>query len=51
LLKACEGKSLRDRRDEAVVRFMLETGARAGEVAAMIVDDVDIKRGGVPAAV
>ncbi|OBK39853.1 hypothetical protein A5658_02960 [Mycobacterium sp. 1245111.1] len=45
LLKACEGKTLRDRRDEAIVRLMCETGARAGEVAAMLVDDVDVKRG------
>jgi integrase/recombinase XerD len=31
LFKACEGKSLRDRRDEAIVRLMAETGTRAGE--------------------
>jgi integrase/recombinase XerD len=45
LLKACEGKDLRDRRDAAIVRLMVETGARAGEVVAMIVDDVDLTRG------
>ena len=32
LIKACQGKSLQDRRDEAIVRLMAETGLRAGEV-------------------
>jgi integrase len=45
LLKACKGTDLRDRRDEAIVRLMLETGARAGEVIAMTLDDVDLVRG------
>jgi integrase/recombinase XerD len=31
LIKACNN-DLRDRRDEAIVRFMVETGARAGPV-------------------
>lgn len=47
LLKACSGTALRDRRDEALVRLMLETGARAGEVAALGVDDVDLRAGTV----
>lgn len=45
LIKACEGKEMRDRRDEAIVRFMLETGARAGEVVALEVEDVDLMAG------
>ena len=45
LLKACEGKDLRDRRDTAIVRLMVETGARAGEIIAMTLDDVDLTRG------
>lgn len=45
LMKACAGKTLRDRRDEAIVRLMIETGARAGEVATLGVDDVDMKAG------
>jgi site-specific recombinase XerD len=45
LIKACAGTSLRDRRDEAIVRLMGETGARAGEVCAMTVDDIDVRRG------
>ncbi|WP_286990362.1 tyrosine-type recombinase/integrase [Thermomonospora sp. CIF 1] len=45
LIKTCSGKTLRDRRDEAIIRFALETMARAGEVIAMEVDDVDVKAG------
>lgn len=45
LLKACAGKSFRDRRDEAVVRLMAETGMRAGELLGLAVDDVDVARG------
>jgi site-specific recombinase XerD len=44
LLKACEGKRFTDRRDTAIVRLMMETGIRAGEVVAMAVDDVDLNR-------
>ena len=36
--------ALRHRRDEAIVRLMLETGARAGEVVAMTLDDLDLRR-------
>ncbi len=35
MLKACAGPELRDRRDEAILRLMVETGARAGEVAVL----------------
>jgi len=45
LLKACSGNDLRERRDEALVRFMVETGARAGETAALGVADVDVADG------
>lgn len=45
LIKACQGKEFRDRRDEAIVRFMIETAARAGEVILMTVADVDLKEG------
>jgi integrase/recombinase XerD len=43
LIKACAGKDLRDRRDEAIIRFMVESGARAGEVAALGLGDVDVR--------
>jgi len=45
LVKACEGRSLRDRRDEALVRLMFETGLRAGEVVALRVEDIDVLGG------
>lgn len=45
LLKACKGNDFRDRRDEAIVRLMAETGMRAGEVVGLQVDDVDLNRG------
>ena len=44
LLKACQGTGLMDRRDEAIVRLMVDE-YRAGEIAAMGVEDVDLKRG------
>jgi len=44
LLKACAGKDWRDRRDEAIVRLMLETGARASEVVGLQSADVDLDR-------
>ena len=45
LLKACAGSTMRDRRDEALVRFMVETGARAGETAGLLVTDVNLPGG------
>lgn len=45
LIKACSGKEFIDRRDEALVRFMAETGVRAGEAIGMQVTDVDPGRG------
>src|SRR5262249_46722067 len=40
LIKACKGSSLRDKRDEALVRLMAETGMRAAETLALTVSDV-----------
>lgn len=45
LIKACQGKSLQDRRDEAIVRLLAETGLRASEVLALQVADVDVHEG------
>ncbi|WP_322859256.1 tyrosine-type recombinase/integrase [Mycobacterium europaeum] len=45
LIKACNGNRLRDRRDEAIVRLLAETGMRAGELIALELDDVDLTRG------
>lgn len=45
LVKACAGRDLRERRDEALVRLMIETGARAGEVVALQVTDLNLSEG------
>jgi integrase/recombinase XerD len=45
LIKVCQGKGFVDRRDEALVRLMAETGMRAGEVIDLKVGDVDVARG------
>lgn len=47
LLKACQGREFRDLRDAAIIRLMIETGARAGEVVLLTRDDVDLVRGSV----
>ena len=46
LLKACgEGDTFRARRDTALVRFMLETGARAGEAVSLTVSGMNLVEG------
>lgn len=47
LLKACKGKSFRDRRDEALVRLMAECGLRASETIALAVADVEPIKNGI----
>jgi site-specific recombinase XerD len=44
LIAACKGKQFLERRDEAVIRLMAETGVRAGELVGMLVSDMDINR-------
>lgn len=45
IVKACTGKELRDRRDEAMLRLLAETGMRAGELLALNTHDVDLGQG------
>jgi integrase/recombinase XerD len=45
LLRSCQGKAFMDRRDEAIVRLAIETAARAEEILAMTVADIDLRRG------
>lgn len=45
LISACKGNGFRDRRDEAIIRFMLETMTRAGEVILMEMNDLDLRTG------
>jgi site-specific recombinase XerD len=44
LVKACAGKRWYDRRDEAVIRFLLDTGVRVGVLCGLAVGDVDLDR-------
>lgn len=43
MVKACRGPDLRDKRDEAILRLMFTTGARAGEVVAIETGDVNLR--------
>jgi site-specific recombinase XerD len=46
LIAACKGKDFLDRRDDAIVRFMTETGVRAGELLGMTLPaDIDLTAG------
>lgn len=42
LLRACEGSGFEDRRDAAIVRVFIDTGARLSEVAGLRVEDLDL---------
>lgn len=42
LLKACQGTTFYDRRDMALIRFMIATGLRVSEVCAVEVGDIDL---------
>ena len=45
LITACRGPGFIDRRDEALVRLLAETGLRAGEAVALTLDDLDLRAG------
>jgi integrase/recombinase XerD len=42
VLRACEGRSFEDRRDAALIRFMLATGLRVSETCSLEVGDIDL---------
>lgn len=42
LLDSCDGRNMVSRRDAAIIRLLLDSGCRLGEVAALNVDDVDL---------
>lgn len=44
LLKVCSGKSFDDRRDEAILRVLLDAGVRVAELCGLKVDDVQLDR-------
>ena len=41
LLGACSGKTLEDRRDEAILRLFIDTGMRLSELAGLRIQDLD----------
>jgi integrase/recombinase XerD len=45
LIKACVGKDFRDRRDEAIVRLMVESAMRSDELLSMTLPDTDLAKG------
>ena len=45
LMKACAGKDFRDRRDEALIRVLLDAGVRVSEACGLTVDGVDLDQG------
>jgi site-specific recombinase XerD len=45
LLKACNGKGFADRRDEALIRLLLDCGVRISEACSLRVDDLDLDQG------
>ncbi len=47
LLEACTGTQFEDRRDTALIRLLLDTGARVAEVANLRLDDLDLDSGEV----
>lgn len=44
VLAACAGKTFTDRRDNAIIRCLLDSGGRRTEIARLRVDDVDLTR-------
>lgn len=42
VLQACDGKAFEDRRDTAILRVFVDTGARLAEIAGLQVEDVDL---------
>lgn len=45
LLKACAGTDFNDRRDEALIRFLLDCGVRVSEACGLRLDQLDLDQG------
>ncbi len=45
LLAACKGRALEDLRDLAMIRVLIDTGMRRGELTGLTLDDVDLDTG------
>lgn len=44
LLATCKGNTFENRRDTAIIRLLIDTGMRAGELCGLGVDDVDFEQ-------
>ena len=44
MLKTCEGKSYEARRDNAILRLLIDTGMRRAEIAGLKMEDLDLDR-------
>lgn len=47
LIKACQGKDFNARRDEAIIRMLLDCGLRVSELCSIAVDELDLDNGSV----
>lgn len=47
LLRACNGKTFRDRRDEGLIRVLLDCSVRISEACGLTVEGVDLDDGSV----
>ena len=45
LLDTCAGRTFEDRRDNAIIRMLADTGVRASELVGLAVEDVDLDEG------
>lgn len=43
LLNVCKGRDFLDRRDTAIIRFLVDTGVRRAELLGMCIEDVDLR--------
>lgn len=44
LLRVCDGREFEDRRDSAILRVLLNTGTRLGEIAGLRLEDLDLEQ-------
>jgi site-specific recombinase XerD len=42
LIRSCDGKPFEDRRDQAIIRLLVDTGMRRSEIAGLTLEDLDL---------
>lgn len=45
VLRTCDGKEFTERRDNAIIRLLVDSGMRRAELAGLTLDDVNVKEG------